>query len=48
MAIVINQDLETVKKSLKANQFNHVECVENGAKAAALVLDMIPQRESKN
>jgi hypothetical protein len=43
MTDAINPDLETVKKALKANQFIHVECVENGARAAALVLDMIPQ-----
>ncbi len=42
MAKVINQDLETVQKSLKANQFNHVECIDNGEKAAKLVVDMIP------
>ena len=39
----INQDLETVRKSLKANHFTHVECVENSDTAARLVLEMIPQ-----
>jgi len=39
----INDDLETVVKSLKANRFSHVEFVEDGDTAAKLVLDMIPQ-----
>jgi hypothetical protein len=43
MTDTINPDLETVKKALKANQFTHVECVENGVRAAALVLDIIPR-----
>lgn len=40
----INPDLETVKKSLKANQFSQVECVENGDQAVRLALDLIPQQ----
>jgi hypothetical protein len=39
----INQDMETVKEALKAHQFTRVECIENGEKAAGLVVDMIPE-----
>ena len=39
----INEDIEKVVKSLKANRFTHVEFVEDGSVAAKLVLDMIPQ-----
>ncbi len=44
MAKVINTELETVKKSLQANQFANVEYVENGEKAAGLILDLIPRQ----
>jgi len=42
MALVINKDIESVVKSLKANRFEPVEFVEKADTATTLVLDMIP------
>ncbi len=42
MAVEINKDIKTVVKSLKENQFDPVEFVEEADTAAKVVLDMIP------
>lgn len=42
MAGGTNDEMEIVRKSLLANDFAHVECFEDGDRAAGLVLDMIP------
>jgi hypothetical protein len=39
-------EMQTVIKSLKANNFNHVEYVDKAADAVPLILDMIPQGAS--
>jgi hypothetical protein len=42
MAAAMSQDMETVVRSLKGNDFNPVEFVEKADKATQVVLDMIP------